>query len=119
ETSPLEAGLSFAVKLDKGEFIGRDALLAQKSEGPKRRLIGFVMQGRGGAPRQGYRILHQGRPVGEVTSGTFSPTLEQEIGLGYVETPLSAPGTPIGIEVRSKIRDAEVVKGRFVTRAQG
>lgn len=115
ETSPLEAGLSFAVKLDKGDFIGRDALLAQKSEGPKKRLVGFVMEGRGGAPRHGYPILYECRQVGEVTSGTFSPTLEKEIGLGYVETALAAPGTSIDIEVRKKARRAEVVKGRFVT----
>ena len=115
ETSPLEAGLSFAVKFDKGDFTGRDALLAQKAAGVKRRLVGFVMQERGPAPRHGYRIVHGGRPVGEVTSGSFSPTLEREIGLGYVEAELAAPGSVIGVEVRGKVLAAEVVKGRFVT----
>ena len=114
KTTPLEAGLGFAVKFDKGEFVGRSALLAQKEKGPGRRLAAFVMNERGGAPRYGYRILHGGREVGSVTSGTFSPTLEQEIGMGYVEAPLAEPGTELEVEVRGRARAAVVIKGRFV-----
>ena len=114
EITPLQAGLSFAVKLDKGDFIGKDALAKEKAEGVRRKLVGFVMTERGGAPRHGYRILHQGKPVGEVTSGSFSPTLERDIGMGYVPPEFATPGTAIEIEIRGRCKGAEVHKGRFV-----
>ncbi|MGI6609013.1 MAG: glycine cleavage system aminomethyltransferase GcvT [Limnochordia bacterium] len=114
ETTPLEAGLGFFVKLDKPDFIGREALLAQKEAGVSRRLVAFVVEGRG-IPRHGYSICdEQGTPIGTVTSGSFSPTMEKDIGMGYVETSLAKAGSRIFIDVRGKARPAEIIKGRFV-----
>lgn len=119
ETSPYEAGLGFAVKLDKGDFIGRERLAREKEEGPQRRLVGFVMRERGGAPRRGYRVFYGGEPVGEVTSGSFSPTLEKDIGLAYVPAALAEPGTELEVEIRGRRKACTVHKGRFVAaRAQ-
>ena len=113
-TTPLEAGLGFFVKLDKPEFIGREALLAQREEGVPRRLVAFVMEGRG-IPRKGYPIRdEQGNEIGVVTSGSFSPTLEKDIGMGYVKASLADAGSRIFIDIRGKYRPAEIIKGRFV-----
>jgi len=116
EISPLEAGLGFAVKFDKGDFVGREALLAQQEGGAARRLIGFEMLERG-VPRHGYPIVHQGREVGWVTSGSFSPTLEKEIGMGYVPAALALEaGAEIAVDIRGRLRRARVVEGRFLPR---
>ncbi|MBX6342763.1 MAG: glycine cleavage system aminomethyltransferase GcvT, partial [Thermomicrobiaceae bacterium] len=85
DITPLEAGLGWAVKLDKGDFIGRDALVKQKEAGVPRRLVGFRMVERGGVPRAHYEVQVDGRPVGFVTSGTTSPTLGENIGLALVD----------------------------------
>lgn len=113
EISPLEAGLSFAVKFDKGDFVGRAALAAEREQGVRRRLVAFEMLERG-VPRQGYAILHEGARVGWVTSGGFSPTLERDIGMGYVPAELAQEGREIFIDIRGKPRPARLVKGRFV-----
>ncbi|MBO8125618.1 MAG: glycine cleavage system aminomethyltransferase GcvT [Firmicutes bacterium] len=114
ETTPLEAGLNFAVKLDKGDFIGRAALQKQAEEGIKRRLVGFKMIGRG-VPRHGYEILNRNSEViGAVTSGSFSPTLEENIGLGYVSVGEGQTGNHIWINIRNKAVEAEVVPLPFV-----
>lgn len=114
ETTPIEAGLGFFVKFDKGDFIGRDALLRQKEYGPKRRLVGFIMEEKG-IPRQGYPICTEGGDeLGVVTSGSFAPTLEKEIGLGYVPTELAQADTPLWIQVRTRRLRARVVRGRFL-----
>lgn len=115
ETTPFEAGLGFAVKLDKGTFIGRDALQKQQEEGPEKRLVAFEMTERG-VPRQGYAILKDGEAVGQVTSGSFSPSLERDIGMGYVPTELSTPGTEIEIDIRGKGKRGRVIEGRFISR---
>ena len=115
DTQPFEAGLSWVVKLDAGDFIGRDALLAAKAAGPDRKLVGFEMTGRGIA-RQGYPILAQGDPVGEVTSGSPGPTVGRNIGLGYVPRALGKAGTTLGIEIRGKVVDAVVVRTPFYKR---
>jgi aminomethyltransferase len=81
--SPLEAGLGWIVKLDKGDFVGRDALLQQKETGPQRKLAGFEMRGRG-IGRDGYEVYIEGAPAGWVTSGGPSPTLNRNIGLCYL-----------------------------------
>lgn len=113
-TTPLEAGLGYFVKLDKGEFVGRTALLAQKEQGLRRRLVGFVVKERG-IPRHGYRLLApDNTTIGEVTSGSFSPTLGKDIGLGYVTIEHASPGSQIQVDIRGKGRAAEVVQGRFV-----
>jgi aminomethyltransferase len=114
-TTPLEAGLAWVVKLDKGDFLGRDALAAQRAQGLRRQLAGFEVLGRGIA-RQSHRVLHQGNAVGTVTSGTFSPTLEKALGMAYLPPALAAPGTPVSIEVRGKELPARVVEMPFYRR---
>jgi aminomethyltransferase len=99
-TTPFEAGLDWVVKLDKGDFIGRDALLAQRAAGVPRRLLGFEVVERGIA-RQGHTVHVGERLVGCVTSGTWSPTFEKALGMALVE-PDCAPGAPVAIEVRGK-----------------
>lgn len=110
--SPLEAGLGWVTKLDKGEFIGRDALQRQKAEGVREKLVGFQLQERG-FPRHGYEIRIDGEPAGEVTSGAHSPMLEQGIGLGYVPVESSKAGTAIDVMVRDRQVPAEVVRPPF------
>jgi aminomethyltransferase len=112
-TSPLEAGLGWVVHLDtKGDFIGRSVLEQQKAAGVERRLVGIQMQGRHIA-RHGYRVLHEGTSVGEVTSGTLSPTLGKAIALAYVPTPLSKIGQQLEVEIRGKAYPAILVKKPF------
>ena len=116
ETTPLEAGLGWVVKFDAGDFIGKEALLAQRAGGVARKLAGFVMVGRGIA-RHGYPIVDgSGARVGEVTSGAPGPTVGKNIGLGYVPAALGEPGTRLQIDCRGKLVDAEVVKGPFYKR---
>lgn len=124
ETTPLEAGLGWVVKLDGDDFIGRDALRAQQAAGIARKLTGFVMIERGIA-RHGYPIYDtdgghdaDGAAVGTVTSGGPAPTLEKNIGLGYVPTRLGVPGTKLSIDCRGKRVNAEVVSGPFYKRAR-
>lgn len=116
ETTPLDAGLGWVVSLDGPDFIGRDALVKQKAEGCMRRLVGFEMLGRGIA-RHGYSIHRpSGEHAGEVTSGGPAPTLEKNIGLGYVPPDLTAPGTPLMIDCRGRMVGASVVSGPFYRR---
>jgi len=114
-TTPFEAGLSWVVKLDKGDFLGREVLAAQRDRGIQRTLVGFVVEGRGIA-RQGHAVLADGKAVGEVTSGTWSPTLEQAIGMAYVPPALAAAGTPLALEVRGRTLAATVVELPFYRR---
>ena len=104
DTSPIEAGLSFAVALDKGDFVGGDALRAQKAAGPSRRLIAFAMEGKGPPPREGYPLWLAGEaaPLGRVTSGSVSPTLGGAIGMGFVRAGAVKAGDSIEIEVRGR-----------------
>ncbi len=111
-TSPLEAGLGWITKLNKGPFNGSDWLTRQKTEGLSRKLVAFQMQERG-IPRSGYEIAYEGEAVGRVTSGSMSPLLNQGIGLGYVPTDLAKPGTALDIMIRNKPVKAEVVKPPF------
>jgi aminomethyltransferase len=111
-TNPLEAGLGWVVKLAKDEFVGRAAIERVKAEGPRRRLVGFEMVERAVA-RHGYPILHEGRPAGQVTSGSFGPSVERYIGIGYVPAALAAVGTEIDVEVRGRPHGARVVKTPF------
>ena len=111
--TPLEAGLGWVVHLkDKGDFIGRSVLERQKAEGVKRRLVGIEMSGRYIA-RHGYRVIADGEAVGEVTSGTISPTLGKAIALAYVPKALSKPGQVLEVEIRGKNHPATVVKKPF------
>jgi len=97
-SNPLEAGLGWAVKLDKGDFVGRDALLTVKQQGPRRTFVGLELEGRAIA-RHGYPITDGDRAVGEITSGTFSFTLGKAVAMGYVET-ASKDSEQLTVEVR-------------------
>jgi aminomethyltransferase len=112
ETTPLQAGLGWIVKLNKGEFIGREALVRERAEGIKRRLVGIEMIDRGVA-RAHYHILGDGQIVGEMTSGTVSPSLNKGIGLGYVPTEYARVGTPLAIDIRGKPAQARVASTPF------
>ena len=116
-TNPIEAGLSWITKLKKGDFIGREALLRVKEEGPKRKLVGFKMEGRG-FPRHGYKIFHNGTEIGRVTSGSISPMLNAGIGMGYVRTEFSAPGTKLDIDIRGRRMPAAVCELPFYRPAE-
>ncbi len=111
-TSPLEAGLGWITKFTK-EFVNSKGLMAQKEAGVSRKLVGFELSERG-IPRQGYTITDEaGAPIGEVTSGTMSPSLGKGIGMGYVPVSHAAPGTVIGIQIRKNNLQATVVKPPF------
>ncbi|MFQ5451425.1 MAG: glycine cleavage system aminomethyltransferase GcvT [Nitrospinaceae bacterium] len=112
QTSPLEAGLGWVVKLGKEKFIGKEALEKQKEAGLPRKLVGIKLLDRG-VPRPHYHLFAEDRAVGELTSGTFSPTLNRGIGLGYVSPDYSRPGTPLQVEIRKQRVPAEVVKPPF------
>jgi aminomethyltransferase len=112
-TTPLEAGLGWLVHLDKPEdFIGRAVLEQQKAAGPKRRLVGLVLEGRNIA-RHDYPILSEGQPVGVVTSGTLSPTLGYPVALGYVAAELAKVGQSLAVAIRGKQFPATIVKRPF------
>ena len=112
-TSPIEAGLGFFVALDKGDFVGRKALADQKANGPKKKCIAFKMPDKSAPPRPHYAIWSTGPKstrIGEVVSGTQSPSLGIGIGLGYVPPEYVAPGNTIEIEIRGKRSPAQIVK---------
>jgi aminomethyltransferase len=114
-TTLLEAGLGWIVKFDKVDFIGRDALARQKSEGVQRKLSGFVMRGRDIA-RDHYPVYVNGTEVSHVTSGSPSITLKQNIGLTYLPVAQSQPGTKLEISIRGRACEAEVVRTPFYKR---
>ena len=116
-TTLLEAGLGWIVKLDKGEFLGRDVLAKEKAEGPERKLVGFEMVDRGIA-RHGYPIVEEGKEIGVVTSGTHSPTLKKAIGLAYLPLDKSAVGTEFSVQIRGKEARARVVPTPFYKRSK-
>jgi aminomethyltransferase len=114
-TTPLEAGLAWVVKLDKGDFVGRDALVRQKEQGLAKKLVGFVLTD-AGIPRHGYDVLQEGRKVGTVTSGTKSPSLKIAVGLAYVPPALAAEGSTFGVDIRGRAAAARVVKTPFYSK---
>ncbi|HET9481849.1 MAG TPA: glycine cleavage system aminomethyltransferase GcvT [Candidatus Polarisedimenticolia bacterium] len=115
-TTLLEAGLGFIVKLDKGDFIGRDVLARQKREGTSRRLVGFEMEDRGIA-RHGYPVAVDGGPVGAVTSGTYGPFVRRNIGLVYLPAARTKPGDHFDVMIRAKPARARVVRTPFYRRS--
>jgi glycine cleavage system T protein (aminomethyltransferase) len=118
ETTPLEADLAWVVKLDGADFIGKDALVKQRAAGITRKLVGFEMTERGIA-RHGYPIQDSaGQKIGEVTSGGPAPTLEKNVGMGYVPIALATPGTPLQIDCRGKLVAARIVNGPFYKRGK-
>jgi aminomethyltransferase len=111
-TNPLEAGLGWIVKPAKGDFIGKGPILKLKEQGLKRKLVAFELLDKA-FPRQHYEIQKNGKKIGEVTSGTFSPSLDKGIGLGYVPIENSELGTELDITIRGKQNKAVVVKAPF------
>ena len=116
-TNPYEAGLGRFVDVDRDEYVARESLIRIRDEGPARRLVGFDVVGRGIA-RQGYAIIAGDERVGEVTSGSYSPTLDRAIGMGYVREDLSDPGTPLHVDVRGRLVEAEVTLLPFYAERQ-
>src|SRR5690606_35430590 len=119
-TSPYEAGLAWVVKLDHGEFVGRDALLKQKQAGIPRRLIGFRVTGKG-TPRHGWELVAEdgdqhAEALGQVTSGGPAPTVGGSVGMGYVPESHSQPGTRLLARSSHKLVPVEIVKGPFYKR---
>jgi aminomethyltransferase len=116
--SPLEAGLGWLVHWDKGEFIGRSALAAQKSQGVTKRLVGIQMTGRNIA-RHDYPVLFEGQSIGLVTSGTLSPTLGYPVALAYVPTDLAKVGQSLDVGIRGQVYPGTVVKRPFYRAVKG
>jgi aminomethyltransferase len=112
-TTPIEAGLGFFVALDKGDFVGRTMLAEQRAIGVRKIGVAFMMTGKSAPPRPGYPIWINGAKVGEVVSGTQSPSLRTGIGLGYMPPEFAKPHTPIEIEIRGRQVSAEIVPKPF------
>ena len=117
ETSPMEAGLERFVR-QEGEFLGAGALRKQREDGVARKLAGLQLSGRS-APRADYPILYQGDPVGRVTSGSYSPTLDSSIAMGYVLVRYADPGQKLDVDIRGRSTPVEVVALPFYTRRRG
>lgn len=114
-TNPIEAGLGWVVKPQKGDFIGRGPIVQMLERGPTRKLIGFKMVDKG-IPRAEYNLLSfDKKKIGKVTSGTLSPTLNESIGIGYVELDFANVGTEIFVDIRGRPSKAKVVKTPFVS----
>ena len=116
-TTPIQADLGWIVKLDKGDFAGRDVITKERQEGPRRKLVGFEMVDRG-IGRHGYPIVDRNEEIGVVTSGTHSPTLKKAIGLAYLPLDKSAQGTEFTVLIRGKEARARVVPTPFYKRAK-
>ena len=115
DITPLEAGLGIFVKLDKLEFIGREALAEQKAAGPARKIVGIEVEGQA-IPRHGYEVLDsEGNKVGEVTTGYHSISLDKNIAMALVDAAFAALDTPLQVKVRRKVFPAKVIKKRFYT----
>jgi len=114
--NPLEAGLGWAVKLDKGPFIGRDAMAAMKESGAPRRTVGFKLTARSGSARSHFPVHSDGNEIGWVTSGALSPTLGENIGLALIDRDHAGVGRPLDIEIRGKMVPALQIKTPFYKR---
>lgn len=117
ETDPLQAGLGWAVKLDKGEFVGREALLKRKADATLPRRVGLELEGKRAA-REGSTVLKDGRLIGKVTSGSFAPTLDKSIAMAYVEPAHAGVGTSVIVDIRGAQSPAKVVALPFYKRAK-
>jgi aminomethyltransferase len=118
DIGPLEAGIGWAVKLDKGPFVGSEQIMAMKETGPPRRTVGFRLTERSGSARSHFEVQNDGRPVGFVTSGAMSPTLNANIGLALVERSAAGIGKQLEVVIRDKPIAAEQVKTPFYKREQ-
>jgi aminomethyltransferase len=115
DTDPFQAGIGWAVKMDKGDFVGRDALTRRRQDSTRPRRVGLELEGKRIA-REAAQVLRDGRLVGRVTSGTFAPTLEKSLAMAYVEPGSAAAGTACVVDVRGKPADARVVPLPFYRR---
>jgi aminomethyltransferase len=115
ETDPLQAGLGWAVKLPKGDFVGRAALERRQADPTRPVRVGLELEGKRSA-REGATVLAGGKPVGRVTSGTFTPTLQKALAMAYVEPARAAVGTRLEVDVRGKAEAAKVVALPFYRR---
>lgn len=115
DTHPLEARLGWITKFEKGDFIGKEALLKKKEEGNSRQLVGFVMNDERNIPRHGYEIVDSsGNVIGEVASGTMSITLGKGIGMGYVKKEFATEGNLINVAIRKKTGEATITRPPFI-----
>lgn len=112
EITPIEASLSMFVKLDKQEFIGKEALAKQKAEGVKRRIVGIELDGNA-IPRHGYPVEVEGRQVGEITTGYRSISTGKSVAMAMIDKPYDKLGTKVEVRIRKKTFPATVVKKRF------
>jgi aminomethyltransferase len=115
EITPLEAGLSFFVKLNKENFIGKDALAKQKEEGLQRKIVGFELIGKG-IPRHGYEVYSNDEKIGVVTTGYLSPTVGKSLGLALIDIKYTELETDIQVKIRKKFVDAKVISKKFYTK---
>jgi len=112
DISPLESGLGFAVKTNKGDFIGRDALLKQRLEGPERKLVCLVMEDKG-VPREHYPVLKDGQQIGFVTAGMLAPTVECMAAMALIPKSLAEVGSEVEVEIHGKPKKAKIVPRPF------
>jgi glycine cleavage system T protein (aminomethyltransferase) len=117
DTTPLEARLDFGVNLGGGPFLGKEALERQKREGLPKVLVGFEVDTKR-VPRNGCPLVDGGKPIGRVASGTWSPTLEKNIGMGFVPPALSAVGSKFQVDIRGSVHNCVVVPLPFYKRAK-
>ena len=118
EITPLQAGMSWAIKFDKPAFTGKDALTAQRDADDYARIVGLTMEGRVPA-RAGYPVFADGAPVGEIRSGSFGPTVGTNVATALVEPSAAAGGTALEVEIRGTRHAASVVPLPFYKRAKG
>lgn len=116
--SPLEAGIGFFVDFTKPKFVGRDALLKQKSSGVTRKSVALVCEAGGPPPRAGYSVQKDGKVIGTLTSGVLSPSLQKGIGLGLISADQAAVGGKLDIEIRGKLIPATIVKKPIYQKSQ-
>ncbi|MFT7644251.1 MAG: aminomethyltransferase [Pirellulaceae bacterium] len=116
DIDPLQAGLGFAIQFKDRNFIGRDALLAKKSDATALKRVGLVKPGGGRVPREHSLLVVDGNQVGEVTSGTFSPTLKEPIAMAYVQPEFAATGTELSVDIRGRCEPVTVVDLPFYSR---
>jgi aminomethyltransferase len=112
DISPLEAGLGFAVKTNKGDFVGRDALLKQRLEGPARKLVCLQMEDKG-VPRENYQVMKDGAPIGFVTAGMMAPTVECYAAMALVPKALAVVGDEVEVMIHGKAKKAKIVPRPF------
>ena len=112
DISPIMAGLGIFVKLDKEEFIGKEALVRQKAEGVEKKLVGIELADKA-IPRHGYTVLKDGEPIGEVTTGYHTISTDKSVCMALIDSSYAKLDTPLDIQIRKKVFPGKVVKKRF------